>query len=159
MKAGTPAATRCAVYTRTAVLGACARPTTHATQRAACVRYIRQQAGWILIPHRYEDRGKSGANLDRPALQRLLADVDAHRVDVVVVHQSDRLSRWFADFVAIMDRFGRADVSWVSVTEGISTADVCGQRLLGLVMSFAELERAVHGVPPPELERSPGWVR
>jgi site-specific DNA recombinase len=159
MKAGTAAATRCAIYTRTAVVGVGARPTTHATQRAACVSHIQQQVGWVVLPQRYDDRGKSGANLDRPALQRLLADVDDHQLDVVVVHQIDRLSRWYADFVAIMDRFGRAGVSWVSVTEGVSTTDEAGQRSLGLVMTFAELERAVRGAPPPELARRAGCVR
>jgi len=150
MTARTSASKRCAVYTRTGVASAGARPITHEAQRDACASYVAQRTGWTVVAQRYEDRGKSGANLDRPALQRLLADVDAGRVDVVVVHQLDRLSRWFADFVTLMDRFDRAGVSWVSVTDGIATQDADGQRLLGLVMSFAELERAVRRAPPLE---------
>lgn len=112
-------------------------------QREACEQYIRAQAGagWQLVPDHYNDGGFTGANLDRPAFQRLMADVEAGRVDVVVVYKVDRLSRSLLDFAGVMGRFEQAGVSFVSVTQSFSTADSMGRLTLNLLLSFAQYER------------------
>jgi DNA invertase Pin-like site-specific DNA recombinase len=112
-------------------------------QRDACEGYIRSQAhaGWRVVPEAYDDGGFTGANIERPAFQRLLADAEAGRIDVVVVHRVDRLSRSLLDFAAVMDRFNRHGVAFVSVTQNFSTASAMGRLTLNMLMSFAEFER------------------
>lgn len=143
---------RCAIYTRTplAESGVAGRVTPE-DQRRVCQSYVEQQPGWVLMAERFDDRGFSGANLDRPALQRLLSQVDASRVDVVVVQRADVLSRWYLDFVSLMERMRATRTTFVAVSEGFSTASAAGQNLLGMLLSFAELQRAA---APPE-ERGP----
>ncbi|MCP4680068.1 MAG: recombinase family protein [Deltaproteobacteria bacterium] len=135
---------RCAIYTR--------KSTTHGldqefssldAQREACEAYIKSQAaqGWKLLETAYDDGGFSGANIKRPAFQRLLEDIEAGKVDVLVVNRLDRLSRSLADFVKIMERFSELDVDFVSVTQNFSTANAIGRLTLNMLMSFAEFER------------------
>jgi DNA invertase Pin-like site-specific DNA recombinase len=112
-------------------------------QREACEQYIRSQAslGWQLIPEPYDDGGFSGANIERPAFARLMQDVEASKIDVVVVYKVDRLSRSLLDFAKVMDRFNRAGAAFVSITQNFSTADAIGRLTLNMLMSFAEFER------------------
>jgi len=112
-------------------------------QREACEAYIRSQEanGWRILPTHYDDGGFTGANIDRPAFQRLLADIDDGEIDIVVVYKVDRLSRSLLDFAQVMDLFQRAGVDFVSVTQNFSTADAMGRLTLNMLMSFAEFER------------------
>jgi len=112
-------------------------------QKESCESYVRSQAhlGWRLVPESYDDGGFTGANIERPAFRRLLADIDAGRIDVVVVYKVDRLSRSLLDFARIMDHFNRKGVAFVSVTQNFSTADAMGRLTLNMLMSFAEFER------------------
>jgi DNA invertase Pin-like site-specific DNA recombinase len=133
---------RCAIYTRKSTsVGLEQNFNSLHAQREACVAYISRQAGWTLVPEQYDDGGFTGANTDRPAFQRLMADVEAKRVDVIVVYKVDRLSRSLLDFVKVMERLNAADASFVSVTQNFSTADAMGRLTLNVLMSFAEFER------------------
>jgi site-specific DNA recombinase len=144
----TPRLARCAVYTR--------KSTEHNldlaftsldAQREACEAYIRSQAGegWRLLPDRYDDGGVSGASLDRPALQALLAEVRACRIDVVVVYKVDRLTRSLADFATLIELFDAHAVSFVSVTQSFNTTTSMGRLTLNILLSFAQFEREVIG--------------
>jgi DNA invertase Pin-like site-specific DNA recombinase len=140
------AAKRCAIYTRkSTAIGLEQDFNSLDAQREACELYVRNQAclGWELLEERYDDGGFTGANTERPAFQRLLADIAAGRVDVVVVYKVDRLSRSLLDFAKVMERFGAAGASFVSVTQNFSTADAMGRLTLNMLMSFAEFERSM----------------
>ena len=140
----TPETRRCAIYTRKSTsIGLDQDFNTLDAQREACERYIEGQAhdGWTLIPEKYDDGGFTGANLERPAFQRLMADIEAGEIDIVVVYKVDRLSRSLLDFARVMDRFNRAGAAFVSVTQNFSTADAMGRLTLNMLMSFAEFER------------------
>lgn len=151
---------RCAIYTRIGVVEPAGRPPVSIhDQRVACLHYIRQHRGWSVLEERYDDLGKSGANMDRPALQRLLAHIAALRVDIVVVHEADRLSRWYLDFATIMERLRRADVAFVSVAHQVSTVEPTGQLTMKLLLSFAELEHAAHGERPGVAAAGPPHAR
>lgn len=133
---------RCAIYTRKSTTSGLDQAFNSLdAQHDACVSYIQRQSGWTVVDERYDDGGFTGANTDRPAFQRLLADVDAGRVDIVAVYKVDRLSRSLLDFAKMMERFGAAGVSFVSVTQNFSTADAMGRLTLNMLMSFAEFER------------------
>lgn len=107
---------------------------------------ISQRAeGWIAVGDGYEDPGYSGGNMDRPALRRLLVDIEAGRVDVVVVYKIDRLSRSLADFARMVDVFDRHGVSFVSVTQQFNTTTSMGRLTLNILLSFAQFEREVTG--------------
>jgi len=135
-------AKRCAVYTRkSTAAGLEMEFNSLDAQREACLAYIQRQPGWGLAEERYDDGGFTGANMERPAFQRLLRDVDAGKVDVVVVYKVDRLSRSLIDFAKVMERFNKAGASFVSVTQNFSTADAMGRLTLNMLMSFAEFER------------------
>ena len=139
---------RCAIYVRKSTTVGLEREFNSLdAQREACEQYIRSQAGlgWQVIPEGYSDGGFSGANVQRPAFQRLMNDVEAGKIDIVVVHRVDRLSRSLLDFAKLMDRFNRASVAFVSVTQNFSTADAMGRLTLNVLMSFAEFERAMIG--------------
>jgi len=101
--------------------------------------------GWIAVGDGYEDGGYSGGNMERPALRRLLADIEAGRVDVVVVYKIDRLSRSLADFARMVDVFDRHGVSFVSVTQQFNTTTSMGRLTLNILLSFAQFEREVTG--------------
>lgn len=135
-------AKRCAVYTRkSTAAGLEMEFNSLDAQRESCIAYVRRQPGWVLVDESYDDGGFTGANMERPAFQRLLQDVDAGRVDVVVVYKVDRLSRSLLDFAKVMERFNAAGASFVSVTQNFSTADAMGRLTLNMLMSFAEFER------------------
>src|SRR5215216_2195026 len=138
----------CAIYTR--------KSTEHNldlefksldAQREACEAYIKSQAheGWRLVPDRYDDGGLSGASLDRPALQKLLSDIDAGSIDVVVVYKVDRLTRSLADFAKLVEVFDQHRVSFVSITQSFNTTSSMGRLTFNVLLSFAQFEREVIG--------------
>ena len=139
---------RCAVYTRKSSEEGLEQDfnSLHA-QREACEAYVASQKieGWTLVPDRYDDGGFSGGTLERPALQRLLRDVEARRVDVVVVYKIDRLSRSLFDFAKLVEVFDRSDVTFVSVTQHFNTTTSMGRLTLNILLSFAQFEREVTG--------------
>ncbi len=135
---------RCAVYTRkSTTAGLDQEFNSLDAQRETCAQYVRNQAclGWQLSSETYDDGGFTGANIERPAFTRLMQDVEAGKIDVVVVYKVDRLSRSLLDFAKVMDRFNRAGAAFVSVTQNFSTADAMGRLTLNMLMSFAEFER------------------
>jgi site-specific DNA recombinase len=139
-----PETRRCAIYTRKSTTQGLEQEFNSLdAQREACERYIANQVhfGWKLMSRRYDDGGFTGANLDRPAFQRLMQDIKAGKIDIVVVYKVDRLSRSLLDFARVMDRFNQAGVAFVSVTQNFSTADAMGRLTLNMLMSFAEFER------------------
>jgi len=135
---------RCAIYTR--------KSTEHGlelefnsldAQREACEAYIKSQVheGWKALPARYDDPAYSGGNLDRPALQKLLGDIDAGRIDVVVVYKIDRLTRSLADFAKLVEAFDKKSISFVAVTQQFNTTTSMGRLTLNVLLSFAQFER------------------
>ena len=143
-----PAPIRCAIYTRKSTEEGLdqAFNSLHA-QREACEAYVLSQAaeGWRALPTIYDDGGFSGGNMDRPALMQLLADVDAGRIDIVVVYKVDRLTRSLADFAKIVERLDAAGASFVSVTQAFNTTTSMGRLTLNVLLSFAQFEREVTG--------------
>jgi site-specific DNA recombinase len=148
MKPIAPKRQRCAIYTR--------KSTEHNldltftsldAQREACEAYIKSQAheGWSLVRDRFDDGGLSGASLDRPALQNLLDQVRARRVDIIVVYKVDRLTRSLADFAKLVELFDEHEVSFVSVTQSFNTTSSMGRLTLNVLLSFAQFEREVIG--------------
>ncbi|MDI9850045.1 recombinase family protein [Rhodoblastus sp. 17X3] len=148
MKQAAPKHQRCAIYTR--------KSTEHNldlafnsldAQREACEAYIKSQAheGWMLVPAHFDDGGLSGASLDRPALQFLLDQVRARKIDIIVVYKVDRLTRSLADFAKLVELFDEHDVSFVSVTQSFNTTSSMGRLTLNVLLSFAQFEREVIG--------------
>src|SRR3989440_5926874 len=139
---------RCAIYTRkSSEEGLEQEFNSLAAQREACEAYIRSQQheGWLLARTRYDDGGFSGGNLERPAAQRLLADIRAGRIDIVVVYKVDRLTRSLADFARLVEIFDAQGVSFVSVTQQFNTTSSMGRLTLNVLLSFAQFEREVTG--------------
>lgn len=139
-------AKRCAIYTRKSTEeGLDQAFNSLDAQREACEAYIASQRheGWRLVKTRFDDGGLSGGNMDRPALQALLAEIDAGRIDVIVVYKVDRLTRSLADFAKLVDRFDAKDVSFVSVTQAFNTSSSMGRLTLNVLLSFAQFEREV----------------
>src|SRR5215813_1217065 len=139
---------RCAIYTRkSSEEGLEQEFNSLAAQREACEAYIRSQQheGWVMVKTHYDDGGCSGGNLERPALQRLLADVRAGRIDIVVVYKVDRLTRSLADFARLVEIFDGQSVSFVSVTQQFNTTSSMGRLTLNVLLSFAQFEREVTG--------------
>src|SRR5215204_2585 len=139
---------RCAVYTRkSSEEGLEQEFNSLDAQREACEAYVASQKaeGWLLVPDRYDDGGVSGATLERPALKRLLADIEAQRVDVAVVYKIDRLSRALMDFSKLVEIFDRNGVTFVSVTQSFNTTTSMGRLTLNILLSFAQFEREVIG--------------
>jgi DNA invertase Pin-like site-specific DNA recombinase len=135
---------RCAIYTRKSTEEGLNQDfNTLEAQRDAAEAYIRSQlhAGWIALAERYDDGGYTGANLERPALRRLLADIAAGRIDCVMVYKVDRLSRSLLDFARLMEIFERRQVSLVSITQPLNTTSSLGRLTLNILLSFAEFER------------------
>jgi site-specific DNA recombinase len=135
---------RCAIYTR--------KSTEHGleqefnsldAQREACEAYIKSHAsqGWKVLPQQYDDPAYSGGNLDRPALKKLLADIEAGRIDVVVVYKIDRLTRSLADFAKLVEAFDARSISFVAVTQQFNTTTSMGRLTLNVLLSFAQFER------------------
>jgi len=139
---------RCAVYTRVSTDERLDMAFNSLdAQREAAVSYIESQKheGWILVGDRYDDGGFSGGSIERPGLQRLLRDVEAGRIDVIVVYKVDRLSRALGDFARIVELFERHTVSFVSVTQAFNTTSSMGRLTLNILLSFAQFEREVIG--------------
>jgi DNA invertase Pin-like site-specific DNA recombinase len=135
---------RCAIYTRKSTEEGLNQDfNTLEAQREAAEAYIRSQlhAGWIALAERYDDGGYTGANLERPALRRLLADIAAGRIDCVTVYKVDRLSRSLLDFARLMEIFERRQISLVSITQPLNTTSSLGRLTLNILLSFAEFER------------------
>jgi site-specific DNA recombinase len=139
---------RCAVYTRKSSEEGLEQEfnSLHA-QREAGLAYIANQKseGWIALPDHYDDGGISGGTLERPALKRLLRDVEAGLIDVVVVYKIDRLSRSLTDFAKLVEVFERHNVTFVSVTQQFNTTTSMGRLTLNILLSFAQFEREVIG--------------
>ena len=141
-------AVRCAIYTRkSSEEGLDQAFNSLQAQREACEAYIASQVGegWRTLPAVYDDGGYSGGNIERPALQRLLADVRAGAVDTVVVYKIDRLTRALGDFAKIVETFDAAGASFVSVTQAFNTTTSMGRLTLNVLLSFAQFEREVTG--------------
>jgi len=137
-------AVRCAIYTRKShEEGLEQEFNSLDAQREACEAYVASQRhdGWVVLPTRYDDGGFSGGNTDRPALKRLLEDIEAGRVNVVLCYKLDRLSRSLADFVRLMETFEKKGVSFVSVTQHFDTKSSMGRLTLNVLLSFAQFER------------------
>ena len=139
---------RCAIYTR--------KSTEHNldlaftsldAQREACEAYIASQAGegWRVVADRYDDGAFSAASLERPALQKLLADIRARKLDTVLVYKVDRLTRSLADFAKLIELFEAHNVSFVSVTQSFNTRSSMGRLTLNVLLSFAQFERELIG--------------
>ncbi|MEM6900892.1 MAG: recombinase family protein [Pseudomonadota bacterium] len=137
---------RCAIYTRKSTEeGLDQSFNSLDAQREACEAYIQsqKQEGWKLLPAHYDDGGVSGGTMDRPALQQLLDEIDAARVDMVVVYKIDRLTRSLADFAKLVERLDKAGASFVSVTQQFNTSTSMGRLTLNVLLSFAQFEREV----------------
>lgn len=141
-----PRKIRCAIYTRkSSEEGLDQDFNSLDAQHEACAAYVASQKheGWKLLPSRYDDGGKSGGTLERPALQRLLEDIDAGKIDMVVIYKIDRLTRSLGDFARLVDRFEDVDCSFVSVTQAFNTSSSMGRLTLNVLLSFAQFEREV----------------
>ena len=139
---------RCAIYTRkSSEEGLDMEFNSLDAQRESCAAYIASQKaeGWLERPDRYDDGGISGGTLERPALKRLLADIENDRVDVVVVYKIDRLSRALMDFAKLVEVFDAHKVTFVSVTQSFNTTTSMGRLTLNILLSFAQFEREVIG--------------
>src|SRR4051794_22362229 len=137
---------RCAIYTRKSTEEGLEQSFhTLQAQREAAEAYIlsRREEGWRTVPALYDDGGWSGANLERPGLTRLLADVEARRIDCVVVYKVDRLSRSLRDFTRLLSLFEKRGVSFVSVTQEFNTTTSMGRLTLNILLSFAQFEREI----------------
>jgi DNA invertase Pin-like site-specific DNA recombinase len=139
---------RCAIYTRVSTEHGLEQEFNSLdNQREASEAYVKSQSheGWKLIRDRYDDGGYSGGSMERPALQVLLDDVRARRVDVIVVYKVDRLTRSLADFAKLVELFDAHGVSFVSVTQSFNTTTSMGRLTLNVLLSFAQFEREVTG--------------
>lgn len=139
---------RCAIYTRKSTEEGLEQEFNSLdAQREACAAYVMSQRheGWMLLPEPYDDGGFSGGNMERPALQQLLAHVRAGKVDVIVVYKVDRLTRNLADFAKIVEVLDDKGVSFVSVTQAFNTTTSMGRLTLNVLLSFAQFEREVTG--------------
>jgi len=139
---------RCALYARkSSAEGLDQTFNSLDAQREACDAYVKSQKseGWRALAARYDDGGFSGGSMERPALRRLLADIAAGRIDVVVVYRIDRLTRSLADFARMVELFDRHEVSFVSVTQAFNTTSSMGRLTLNVLLSFAQFEREVTG--------------
>jgi site-specific DNA recombinase len=143
-KALTRTRVRCAIYTRKSTEeGLELEYNSLDAQREAAEAYIASQRheGWIALPELYDDGGFTGGNLERPALHRLIKDIEAGRVDMVVCYKVDRLSRPLLDFARLIEVFDRHNVSFVSVTQQFNTTTSMGRLILNILLSFAQFER------------------
>ena len=139
---------RCAIYTRKSTEdGLDQEFNSLDAQREACAAYVLSQRheGWSLLPDLYDDGGFSGGSMERPGLKRLLADIEAGRVDTIVVYKVDRLTRSLADFAKIVDVLDAAGASFVSITQSFNTTTSMGRLTLNVLLSFAQFEREVTG--------------
>ncbi len=139
-----PASTRVAIYCRKSTHGGLEQEFNSLdAQRSAVEAYVESQRGegWTALPHRYDDGGFSGANTDRPAFQRLLADIKDGLIDVVGVYKLDRLSRSLVDFSRLMEFFDKRGITFISVTQSFNTQNSVGRMVINLLATFAQFER------------------
>ena len=139
---------RCAIYTRKSTDEGLEQAFNSLdAQREACAAFILSQKheGWTVLPMPYDDGGYSGGTMERPALQRLLADIEADRIDVIVVYKVDRLTRALSDFAKLVEVFDRRGVSFVSITQQFNTTTSMGRLTLNILLSFAQFERELIG--------------
>ena len=139
---------RCAIYTRKSTEEGLEQDFNSLdAQREACTAFVQSQKheGWTVIPTAYDEGGYSGGSLERPALQRLLADIEAGRIDVIVVYKVDRLTRALSDFAKLVEVFDRCGVSFVSITQQFNTTTSMGRLTLNILLSFAQFERELIG--------------
>ena len=139
---------RCAIYTRKSTEDGLEQEFNSLdAQREACAAYVLSQRheGWSLVPDLYDDGGFSGGSMERPGLKRLLADVEAGKVDTIIVYKVDRLTRSLADFAKIVDVLNAAGASFVSITQSFNTTTSMGRLTLNVLLSFAQFEREVTG--------------
>src|SRR3954452_7218754 len=139
---------RCAVYSRKSTdEGLDKEFNTLDAQRDACEAYVAspRAEGWVLVRDRYDDGGFSGGTLERPALRRLLADIEQGRIDVIVVYKIDRLSRSLMDFAKLVETMEAHGVTFISVTQSFNTTTSMGRLTLNILLSFAQFEREVIG--------------
>ncbi len=139
---------RCAIYTRKSTTEGLDQDFNSLdAQRESGAAYISSQRGegWIEVETHYDDGGFTGGNMERPALKRLMADIEAGKIDCVIVYKVDRLSRSLTDFSRIMEQFDKADVSFVSVTQQFNTTSSMGRLTLNILLSFAQFEREIIG--------------
>jgi DNA invertase Pin-like site-specific DNA recombinase len=137
---------RCAIYTRKSFQPPLAQEITSLeSQRSICSSYIasQQHKGWIELAKRYEDSGRSGATLDRPALNELISDIENGLVEIVIVYKLDRMSRTLLDFVRLMDFFERYGVLFVAITQNFDTSDSMGRLIRNVLLTFAQFEREI----------------
>ena len=137
---------RCAIYTRKSTdEGLDQAFNTLDAQREASEAFINSQRheGWTALPQKYDDGGYTGANMDRPALKRLLADVEAGSANCVVVYKVDRLTRSLLDFARIMEVLDKQGATFVSITQQFNTTSSLGRLTLNILLSFAQFERAM----------------
>src|SRR6266852_3615031 len=137
-------ACRCAIYTRKSTEEGLNQPfNTLEAQREPAEAYTLSQRhlGWSVVADRYDDGGYTGGSLERPALQKLLTDLKAGKIDCVVIYKVDRLSRSLLDFARLMEIFERQGVSLVSVTQPLNTTGSLGRLTLNILLSFAQFER------------------
>jgi len=145
---------RCAVYTRKSTEEGLEQEFNSLdAKRESAEAYVRSQAGqgWALLPDRYDDGGFTGGNMERPALQRLLADIAAGKIDLVVTYKVDRLSRSLLDFAKMMGAFEPHGISFVSVTQQFNTATSMGRLVLNVLLSFAQFEREIIAERHPQI--------
>ena len=143
-RAPAPTGVRCAIYTRKSTEEGLEQEfNTLDAQRESAEAYIQSQTheGWQCLPARYDDGGFTGGNMERPALKRLLADIEAGQIDCVVVYKVDRLSRSLLDFARMMEVFDKRKVAFVSVTQQFNTGTSMGRLILHVLLSFAQFER------------------
>jgi site-specific DNA recombinase len=143
-----PRALRCAIYTRKSTEDGLEQEFNSLdAQREACAAYILSQRheGWVLVPEHYDDGGFSGGTMERPGLKQLLAEVEAGKVDIIVVYKVDRLTRALSDFAKIIDVLDGKGASFVSVTQAFNTTTSMGRLTLNVLLSFAQFEREVTG--------------
>ena len=147
---------RCAIYTRKSSEEGLEQDFNSLdAQREACEAYVLSQKheGWIVSPERYDDGGFSGGNMERPGLVRLLDDIRAKRIDVIVVYKVDRLTRSLADFAKIVEVLDAQGVSFVAVTQQFNTTTSMGRLTLNVLLSFAQFEREIAGRAHPRQDQ------
>src|ERR1700727_1197911 len=148
MKACSIKSVRCAIYTRVSTENGLDQEFNSLdAQYEAASAYIKSQAhaGWTLIRSRYDDGGYSGGSTERPDLQKLLNDIRARKIDVIVVYKVDRLTRSLADFAKLVELFDANGVSFVAVTQQFNTTTSMGRLTLNVLLSFAQFERELAG--------------
>jgi site-specific DNA recombinase len=149
--------TRCAIYTRkSSEEGLEQEFNSLDAQYDACASYIASQRheGWKLLSQRYDDGGISGGTMERPGLQRLLSDIDAGLIDMVVIYKIDRLTRSLADFARLVERLEQRGCSFVSVTQAFNTSTSMGR----LTLNVRSLRSVFETRSPPPRRRASGWV-